>query len=188
MEHSRVWWLFLILWIIFRLSFVFGCRSWAVTQSTLRAGHREGGHLQLGGHQRAGHLYHLPAGLSTQPDCTVSHVWWWQHHLFQAEWNTSFIYGWFFKKNKNPSSRPKSCCTTPTVTADQSTSVKYSCSLSAHDPAQLLLELLPTHMAKTFKAHQHSEWTPVGGGDKTYHCSRPACKAVLMFFCLHLAS
>ncbi|XP_024920515.1 cytokine receptor common subunit beta isoform X2 [Cynoglossus semilaevis] len=56
---------------------------------------------------------------------------------------------------RNQTAPPKSCCTTPTVTADQSTSVKYSCSLSAHDPAQLLLELLPTHMAKTFKAHQH---------------------------------
>lgn len=36
--------------------------------------------------------------------------------------------------------------------------MKHSCSLTAADPGNLLLELLPGHNAKTFKANKHSEW------------------------------
>lgn len=51
-----------------------GSRRWAVSQFALCAGWREGGDVQLGGEQRAGSLHYPPAGLSTQPDCTVSRV------------------------------------------------------------------------------------------------------------------
>lgn len=36
--------------------------------------------------------------------------------------------------------------------------MKHSCWLTAADPGNLLLELQPTHHARTFKASHHSEW------------------------------
>lgn len=59
-----------------------------------------------------------------------------------------------------PASRSERCCANPTVSSDlRGTVLRYSCSLTVADPAHLLLELQPTHNAKTFDAHRHSEQT-----------------------------
>lgn len=56
--------------------------------------------------------------------------------------------------------RSKRCCVNPTVSPDLSgTMLRYSCSLTAVDPAHLLLELLPTHHPKIFETNHNSEWT-----------------------------
>ncbi|XP_068192693.1 cytokine receptor common subunit beta isoform X2 [Antennarius striatus] len=56
----------------------------------------------------------------------------------------------------NQAAPDKRCCVSPTETSDPSSSlVKYSCSLTASDPALLQLELVPTRNSKVFKAHKH---------------------------------
>ncbi|XP_062294895.1 cytokine receptor common subunit beta [Scomber scombrus] len=48
------------------------------------------------------------------------------------------------------------CCNNTKITPDLSRSVlRYSCSLNVTDPAHLLLELKPTHSAKSFSTSQH---------------------------------
>ncbi|XP_072225687.1 cytokine receptor common subunit beta [Leuresthes tenuis] len=61
-------------------------------------------------------------------------------------------------KQTTPSAR---CCLNQTVSLGLTgTAVRYSCALTAEDPEDLQLELLPTHNAKTFKAHQHIRPNP----------------------------
>ncbi|XP_034449580.1 cytokine receptor common subunit beta isoform X1 [Hippoglossus hippoglossus] len=53
------------------------------------------------------------------------------------------------------------CCMNTTVSSEgSSTALRYSCSLTSTDPAHLLLELLPTHTARTFEAYQHIRPNP----------------------------
>ncbi|XP_074553078.1 cytokine receptor common subunit beta [Halichoeres trimaculatus] len=53
------------------------------------------------------------------------------------------------------------CCRNCTVTRDPSgTVLKYSCLLTVTDPEHLLLELVPTRNAKTFKACEHIQPKP----------------------------
>ncbi|KAI3360078.1 hypothetical protein L3Q82_014397 [Scortum barcoo] len=55
----------------------------------------------------------------------------------------------------------ESCCVNQTVSSDLSGAVlKYSCWLTDADPAHELLELLPTHSAKTFLASEHIRPNP----------------------------
>lgn len=57
---------------------------------------------------------------------------------------------------RNPVARPEPCCVNPTVRPDHSGALlSYSCSLTVPASEHLLLDLLPTHNAKTFEAHQH---------------------------------
>ncbi|XP_058510502.1 cytokine receptor common subunit beta [Solea solea] len=55
----------------------------------------------------------------------------------------------------NQTAPSERCCVSPTVVPHHNRTLRFSCSLTVADPARLLLELHPTHTAKTFKAHQH---------------------------------
>ncbi|XP_069557520.1 LOW QUALITY PROTEIN: cytokine receptor common subunit beta [Brachyistius frenatus] len=56
----------------------------------------------------------------------------------------------------NQTAPSETCCVNPTVSSDLSETVlTYSCSLTVTDPQRLLLDLRPTHNAKTFKANLH---------------------------------
>ncbi|KAM9844005.1 cytokine receptor common subunit beta [Aulostomus maculatus] len=57
--------------------------------------------------------------------------------------------------------RSERCCVNYVVDSDPSGMVmRYSCSLTASDPAHLLLELLPTHRTRTFMASKHIRPNP----------------------------
>uniref|UniRef100_A0A8C9Y2D9 Fibronectin type-III domain-containing protein n=1 Tax=Sander lucioperca TaxID=283035 RepID=A0A8C9Y2D9_SANLU len=56
----------------------------------------------------------------------------------------------------NQTAPSKRCCGNPKISSDLSRAVmRYSCSLTDIEPSHLLLELLPAHNAKSFKADQH---------------------------------
>ncbi|TNM96711.1 hypothetical protein fugu_014867 [Takifugu bimaculatus] len=57
---------------------------------------------------------------------------------------------------RNRTAPTERCCENHSVNSDPGGRVlKHSCSLTATDPGNLLLELLPGHSAKTFKANKH---------------------------------
>nr|XP_020476938.1 interleukin-3 receptor class 2 subunit beta-like isoform X2 [Monopterus albus] len=59
-----------------------------------------------------------------------------------------------------PAAKPEICCKKPNVNSDPGgPMVKYNCSLPVADPAQLL-ELIPTHSAKSFEAYHRIRPTP----------------------------
>ncbi|XP_023145249.1 cytokine receptor common subunit beta [Amphiprion ocellaris] len=57
---------------------------------------------------------------------------------------------------RNRTARSERCCVNPAVRPDHSGALlSYSCSLDVPGSEHLLLDLQPTHNAKTFEAHQH---------------------------------
>ncbi|XP_056143704.1 cytokine receptor common subunit beta [Lampris incognitus] len=57
---------------------------------------------------------------------------------------------------QNQTAPSEKCCVNSSVSADSTRAVlRYSCSLTVPDPEHLLLELIPRHRVKAFKAHQH---------------------------------
>ncbi|KAK2833726.1 hypothetical protein Q5P01_017615 [Channa striata] len=58
---------------------------------------------------------------------------------------------------------PSEKCCEPVVSVLSGTLQRYNCLLNVKDPAQMLLKLLPTHNAKSFKVHQHIRPKPPHG-------------------------
>lgn len=136
-----------------------GRRRRSGPQRELRSGWSDGCDVQLGGVPRSGPLHHLPAGLSTQPQCAVSGPFHrptvTAHRRPRRRWSHAPVPP---RSPLPPLCRWERCCVKPAVRSGSSGKVlMFSCSLTVTHTAHLLLELQPTHTAKTFKANEHSE-------------------------------